>query len=91
MEQIKKLEVLSNLRILNLLGTPLAEELGENVKKEIILALEDLSLEKINKLEVTDADYRDAQELKQERIREEEEKLRAAQAKEGEGDADAAE
>ena len=46
-EQIKKLEVLTNLRFLNLIGTPLAEELGENIKKEIILALEDLSLEKV--------------------------------------------
>lgn len=71
-----------------MLGTPLTEELGENVKKEIILTLEDLSLEKINKSEVTPDDIREAQELKLERIREEEEKRKAAEGKEGEGEAE---
>ena len=45
---------------------------------------------KVNKVDLTSDDFREAQELKQERIREEEEKRRAAEGKEGEGEAEGA-
>jgi len=79
-EDVKKVEVLENLIILNLLGTPIADDLGDGIKKELILLLPDLYLEKVNKEALTAEDHQEAEELKQERIKEEEEKKRAAEA-----------
>lgn len=73
-EEIKYLETLKKLGILNMLGTPLEENLGDGFKKEALILLEDLSLTKFNKEEVTPDDVQEAKELKQERIKEEEEK-----------------
>lgn len=63
-----------------MLGTPLADELADGIKKEFILLLPEIDFEKINKEPVTSEDHKEAEELKQERIREEEERKRAAEA-----------
>lgn len=87
LEEIKKLHVLENLIYLNLLKTPVSDDLADGVKKELILALPDLDLEKVNKELITDEDRKEAEELREERIKEEEERIRQEQAKaEGEGE-----
>lgn len=86
-EDLKKVEILENLTSLNFIGAPVTDELKDGVKKELILLFPDLYLEKINKELITEEDYQEAEELKQERIKEEEEKRRAAEG-EGEGKAD---
>jgi Leucine-rich repeat (LRR) protein len=86
LEDVKKLEILQNLIYLNMLGTPVADDLADGIKKEFILLFPDLYLEKVNKEALTPEDFQEAEELKQERIREEEEKKRQAEA-EGEGEA----
>ena len=85
-EDIKKVEVLGNLTTLSFQGSPVADDLGAGLKKELILLFPDLYLEKINKEPVTQEDHQEAEELKQERILEEEEKRRAAEAAEAEGE-----
>lgn len=88
-EEVKKLELTENLKELNMLGTPLADELADGIKKEFILLLPEIDLEKVNKDPVTQEDHKEAEELQQERIREEEERKRAAAAEaEGEGKQD---
>ena len=61
-------------------ASPISDELGEGVKKEMILLFPEIEFDKINKEPLTPEDYQEAEELKQERIREEEEKRRAAEA-----------
>jgi len=77
LEDVQKLEILENLTCLNLLGTPIGDELGDGIKKEFILLFPQLYLEKVNKEPITDEDHKEAEELKEERIREEEERRRA--------------
>ena len=87
LEEVKKFELLEHLKVLHMQGTPLGDELGDSIKKEFILALPDTDFEKINKDPVTPEDHKEAEDLKQERIREEEERRRNAEG-EGEGKAD---
>lgn len=68
-------------------ASPVSDELGDGIKKELILLFPEIEFEKINKDALTQEDYTEAEELRQERIREEEEKRRAAEA-EGEEKAD---
>ena len=45
---------------MNLLETPLAEEKGDDLKKEVLILLDGLSIKKINDEEVTADDITDA-------------------------------
>ena len=74
------------MKFLNLQGSPISDELADGIKKELILALEDVDFEKINKEDVTDEDHKEAEELRQERIKEEEERLKAEAEGENKGD-----
>lgn len=89
LEEVKKLETLKNMTYVNLLGTPVGDELADGIKKEFILAFPNHDFETVNKEKVTDEDHTEAEELKQERIKEEEEARRAAEAEaEGENQGD---
>mmetsp|Transcript_24950 Transcript_24950/g.27614 ORF Transcript_24950/g.27614 Transcript_24950/m.27614 type:complete len:148 (+) Transcript_24950:503-946(+) len=85
-EEIQKLEILESLTSINLLGTPIGDELSEGIKKEFILLFPQLYLETINKTGITDEDHTEAEELKQERIKEEDDKRKAEAEGEGKED-----
>ena len=75
--QIDKLDELPNLRgleslnTLNLAGNPIAEEKGDEIKKEVLIALDNLVIKFVNGEdgEVTQEDRDDAKNEKAERIR----------------------
>ena len=67
------------LTSLNLAETPLAEEKGDDLKKEILILLDDLNLEKINGDEITTEEKQEAAEEKKERIRAAEEARKQAE------------
>lgn len=85
---VASLKHLKTLADLNLLGTPLEENVGDKLKKEVLILLEGLKLKRLNKDEVTEDDYQEAKELKEERIKEEEERRKEAELakQEAEGD-----
>lgn len=64
-EEIAKLWTLHELLWLNLLQTPLSDEKGDGIKKEILLAIEGHKFKLINKDEVIKEDYEDAVALKE--------------------------
>jgi len=82
----KKLEILESLTSINISGTPLADELGNGIKKEFILLFPQLYLVTVNKDAITKEDHQEAEELKNERIAEEEEKRKLAEAEGEDGD-----
>jgi Leucine-rich repeat (LRR) protein len=58
--EIGKLITFEALSDLNLLETPLAEEKGDDLKKEVLILLDGLNIKKINDEEVTADDITDA-------------------------------
>ena len=63
--------MLSNLVDLSMVGCPLADEKGDDFKKEVLIAFEGQEcLKKINGEEFTPEDLAEAMTLKQERIQE---------------------
>jgi Leucine-rich repeat (LRR) protein len=73
-DQISKLTGLTKLSELIVAGTPLEENSGADLKKEVLILLENLDLKRFNKDEVAEEDVQEAKDLKQERIKEAEEK-----------------
>jgi Leucine-rich repeat (LRR) protein len=97
LEEISKLISLKNLENLNLTETPLAEEKGEELKKEVLICLDGLNIKMFNGEEVTPEEIADAKNEKAERIKaaeearlaaEEEARLAAEAAKEAENAGD---
>lgn len=74
LKEVAFLAILGNLKDLNLKETPLEEGVEGDLKKEVLILLEKLSLKKFNKDEVAPEDVQEAIELKNERIKEAEEK-----------------
>jgi Leucine-rich repeat (LRR) protein len=76
LEDVEKLKTLRRLKVLNLAETPLAEEKGDDLKKEILILLDMLHLTKINGDDVTKEDRTEAANEKKERIKAAEEAKR---------------
>jgi Leucine rich repeat len=85
---IKNLQILTKLSDLNVAGTPAEEAAGEGMKKEVLILLEKLKLKKFNGEEVTEDDVKEAIDLKNERIKEEEEKRKQAELEAAEKEAE---
>lgn len=66
-KEISKLRNLWQLQKLNLLQTPLTDEKGDGIKKEVILSIEGHKFKMINKEEIVKEDYEDAIALKEQR------------------------
>ena len=58
--EIGKLITFSALTDLNLLETPLAEEKGDDLKKEVLILLDGLNIKKINDEEISAEEITDA-------------------------------
>ena len=69
LNEIGKLISLTSLNSLNLLETPLAEEKGDDLKKEVLILLDGLAMTKFNDEEVTAEEIADAKTEKAERIK----------------------
>lgn len=78
MSEIGKLVTLKKLNSINLAETPLAEEKGDDLKKEVLIILDGLDIKTFNGEEVTAEETADAKETKAQRIKEEEEAREAA-------------
>ena len=87
MEEVAKLDSLKNLKSLNLAENPVAEEKGDDLKKETLIVL-DFKLKMFNGEEVTADDITEAKALKEERI--EAEKARLAEEEAARKEAEAA-
>ena len=72
-KEAQHLKSLMTLKSLNIKASPPSEELGDGVKKEILILLGNLKFTSINKVEVTKEDFQEALEEKKERIKKEEE------------------
>lgn len=83
-KELGKLIKYTKLRTLNVSETPLAEEAGEGLKKEVLILLDGLHITMFNGEEVTKEEIDDAKETIAERIKaaEEERKAREEEAKE---------
>ena len=64
---------------MNLLETPLAEEKGDDLKKEVLILLDGLNIKKLNDEEVTADEIKDAKDEKAQRIKDAEEARLAAE------------
>jgi hypothetical protein len=84
---------LKGLRKLHMQGNPFSDDAGEGFKREVLIALENLGIQTVNKEAITEEDRADAKEEKAQRAEaariaaEEAEAARAAAAAEG-GDGD---
>lgn len=80
-DQLPKLGHLTSLRELSMQGTPLAEEKGDDLKKEVLIALMDKlpRLKKVNGEGWDDELVKDAKETKEQRIQEAIEAAKAAE------------
>lgn len=67
-DEMVKLQSLGTLQQLNMQGNPYAEEKGDDFKKEVLIALDQIKWVKINKEEVTAEEVEDAAKEKKERI-----------------------
>jgi hypothetical protein len=90
-EEIGKLITLTKLNSLNLTETPLAEEKGEDLKKEVLILLDGLNFKSFNGEEVTAEEIADAKAEKAERIKAAEEARKAAEEEAAAAAAEAAE
>lgn len=80
LEEIGKLVAYKNLQSLNLTETPIAEEKGEDLKKEVLILLDGSAvLKSFNGEEVSSDDISDAKNEKAERIKAAEEARKAAE------------
>lgn len=68
-EEIGKLISLKSLQNLNLTETPIAEEKGDDLKKEVLIVLDGLNFKVFNGEEVTAEDIADAKNEKAERLK----------------------
>lgn len=66
--EVKKLRHLAKLHTLNMVECPVAEEKGDDFKREVLIDLDVLALKSINEEEVTEEDVNDAKEEKAARI-----------------------
>lgn len=94
-DQLPKLGHLTKLKKLSMAGTPLAEEKGDDLKKEVLIALMDKlkSLKEVNGEGWDDELMKDAKDTKEQRIQEAIEAAKAAEeaakaAAEGGGEAE---
>ena len=78
-EEVGKLITLKNLKSLNFTETPLAEEKGDDLKKEVLILLDGLEFKSFNGEEVTAEDIADAKAEKAERIKAAEEARKQAE------------
>jgi hypothetical protein len=90
-EEIEKLITLRNLNSLNLTETPLSEEKGDDLKKEVLILLDGLNFKSFNGEEVTPEDIAEAKETKSERIKAAEEARKQAEEEAAEAEKIAAE
>jgi Leucine-rich repeat (LRR) protein len=88
---LEKLKTLRNLKSLNVAETPIAEEKGDDLKKEILILLDTLNLKTINGDPITKEEVEEARNEKMERIKaaEEERKQKELEAAKGADDEDA--
>ena len=77
--EIGKLVTFRALTDLNLMETPLAEEKGDDLKKEVLILLDGLLIKKFNEEEVTAEEIADAKAEKAQRIKDAEEARLAAE------------
>jgi len=77
--EIGKLIAFSNLASINLLETPIAEEKGDDLRKEVLILLDGLKIKSFNGEEVTEEELQDAKTEKAERIKAAEEARLAAE------------
>lgn len=82
MDEVKKLGTLKNLQVLSLAGCPIAEEKGDDFKKEVLILLMDelTNLKSINESAVTPEDIQEVVTERENRIKEAEEARLAAEA-----------
>lgn len=66
--ELQKLGGLKRLRVLVMAGNPWADEKGDDLKKEVLIALDELNIKTVNEDEITAEDRNDAVEAKKERI-----------------------
>ena len=78
--ELAKLETLSALKDLNILGNPVAEEVGDGLKKEVLVAGPKFRFIKFNKEELGEDEIAEAEEERKERARKAEEDRLAAEA-----------
>jgi hypothetical protein len=76
LDEVKKLGTLKNLEVLSMAGCPIAEEKGEEFKKEILILLMDelTNLKSVNENPITPEDIEEVKLERENRIREAEEK-----------------
>ena len=80
--ELPKLAVFRRLKELLMQGTPLADEKGDDMKLEVLIALDELSIKMVNEEEVVAEDRQTAAETKKERKeKEEEERAEAERAR----------
>lgn len=79
MEEVAKLNSLKSLKSLNLAENPVAEEKGDDLKKETLIVL-DFRLKTFNGEEVTADDITEAKTLKEERIEAEKQRIAEEEA-----------
>ena len=77
--ELGKLIKYTKLRTLNVLETPLAEEAGESLKKEVLILLDGLNITMFNGEEVTKEEIDDAKQEKADRIKAAEEARKEAE------------
>jgi hypothetical protein len=70
---------LKNLNNINLTETPLAEEKGDDLKKEVLIILDGLKFKMFNGEEITDEEIEEAKQEKKDRIQAAEEARLAAE------------
>jgi len=82
MDELKKLGTLKNLEVLSMAGCPIADEKGDEFKKEILILLMDelTNLKSVNENPVTPEDIAEVITERETRIREAEEARLAAEA-----------
>lgn len=82
MDELKKLAPLKNLKVLSMGGNPIAEEKGDDFKKEILIMLMDElpNLKSVNDNAISPEDLEEAKTERENRIRDAEEKRLAEEA-----------
>merc|ERR1719362_1657102 len=66
--ELPKLSGLKKLKVLIMAGNPWADEKGDDLKKEVLIALDDLHIKTVNEDEITPEDRTEAAEEKKARI-----------------------
>lgn len=81
-DELKKLGTLKNLEVLSMAGCPVADEKGEEFKKEVLILLMDelTNLKTVNEVPITAEDIEEAKTERENRIKEAEEKRLADEA-----------